>query len=123
MSLYNKKVEKVDTNKTTRHYSDKQEKKVAKAVGGKKVANSGATAYQKGDVLTDKWLIDAKTKISDSKSITIKQEWIDKNIQEMVFMGKDYQALAISFGPNKPNYYIIDELTFQELLEYQKEHE
>lgn len=29
----------------TRFYSNKQEKKVAKVVGGKKVANSGATAF------------------------------------------------------------------------------
>ena len=30
----------------TRVYSNKQEKQVAKAVGGKKVANSGATAFE-----------------------------------------------------------------------------
>lgn len=31
-------------NKPTRFYSNKQEKSVAKAVGGKQVSNSGATA-------------------------------------------------------------------------------
>lgn len=30
---------------STRYYSNKQEKKVAKAVGGKQTANSGATAF------------------------------------------------------------------------------
>ena len=32
-------------NKPTRFYSSKQEKKVAGAIGGKKVINSGATAF------------------------------------------------------------------------------
>lgn len=31
---------------STRHYSKQQEKKVAKAVGGKRTANSGATPFQ-----------------------------------------------------------------------------
>lgn len=30
----------------TRYYSKQQEKKVAKAVGGRRTANSGATAFQ-----------------------------------------------------------------------------
>ena len=33
-----------NTIKPTRFYSSRQEKKVAKAVGGKQVSNSGATA-------------------------------------------------------------------------------
>lgn len=32
-------------NFSTRYYSNKQEKSVAKAVGGRKTANSGATAF------------------------------------------------------------------------------
>jgi hypothetical protein len=40
----------------TRFYSNKQEKKIAKQVSGKQVANSGATAFNKGDVTTDEWL-------------------------------------------------------------------
>ena len=117
-SLYKKSVDRVDENKSTRHYSSKQEKSVAKAVNGKTTANSGATMFKKGDIETDKFLIECKTKMTDSESISIKKAWIDKNIQEMIFMGKDYQAIAFNFGPDKPNYYIIDELTFQELLGY-----
>ena len=33
--------------KSTRYFSNKHEKSVAKAVGGKKTANSGATPFQK----------------------------------------------------------------------------
>ena len=32
-------------NRPTRFYSNKQEKKVAKAIGGKQTANSGATLF------------------------------------------------------------------------------
>lgn len=32
-------------NKPTRYFSSRQEKAVAKAIGGKKTANSGATPY------------------------------------------------------------------------------
>lgn len=34
-------------NFSTRYYSNRQEKKVAKAIGGKQTANSGATAFSK----------------------------------------------------------------------------
>ena len=58
---------------STRYFSSKQEKAVAKAVGGKKTANSGATPFQKGDVRTDNWLIECKTKTSPSESMSIKR--------------------------------------------------
>ena len=51
--------------KSTRWYSNRQEKKVAKAVNGKQTANSGATAFQKGDVTTNDWLIECKTKTTE----------------------------------------------------------
>ena len=40
------------TNKdSTRHYSDMQEKSVAKALGGYQQSNSGAGHFAKGDVV------------------------------------------------------------------------
>ena len=103
--------------KPTRYYSDKQEKTVAKAIRGRQTSNSGATAFDKGDVTDDNWLIECKTKTTDSKSITVQKEWIDKNISESIFMKKDHTAIVISFGPNSKNYYIIDEQTFLEMKE------
>jgi len=79
--------------------------------------NSGATPWVKGDVQNNKFLIEAKTKTSDSKSITIQEDWLKKNQEEAAFMGKEFNALAFSFGPDKPNYYIIDEALFQTLLD------
>lgn len=101
----------------TRFYSNKQEKAVAKAVGGKKVANSGATAFNKGDVITDNMLIECKTCMDNKKSFSIKKEWLEKNKEEAFEMGKSYSALAFNFGPDTDNYYVIDEKLFKILKE------
>ena len=119
MSLYSASLQK-EKDKPTRYYSKKQENTVANAVGGKRTPNSGATVFAKGDVVTDNWLLEAKTKTKDSDSINIKKEWFTKNKEESIFMNKEYCGIVFNFGPNQPNYYIIDELTFQELLAYQR---
>ena len=104
-------------NKTsTRYFSSRQEKKVAKAVGGKKVANSGATKFSKGDVRTDNWLFECKTKTTPSESMSVKLEWLIKNEEEAFAMGKDYSAVVIDFG-SSDNYYIVDERTFLSMKE------
>ena len=75
-----KKVENSD--KPTRHYSSMQEKSIAKAVKGNVNKNSGATMFQKGDVVTDNWLLEAKTCTTDKKSFSLKEEWFEKNKKE-----------------------------------------
>lgn len=106
--------------KPTRYYSKRQENKIAKQVGGKRTANSGATAFQKGDVVTDDWLIEAKTCVSEKQSFSIKREWLDKNKEEAFAMNKSYNALCFDFGENTDRYYILDEKTFKEFLELLK---
>lgn len=100
----------------TRFYSSKQEKRIAKAVNGQRVVNSGATAFSKGDVRTDEWLFEAKTKTSESQSFSIKKEWLLKNREEMFAMGKSYNALVFDFGDGN-NYYVLDEKTFLKMKE------
>lgn len=106
-------------SKPTRYYSKKQEKLVAKTVNGKVQSNSGATPFQKGDVLTDNWLIECKTKTSESKSISIKKEWIEKNEEEAFAMDREHSAICFNFGEtfDVKNYYIISEDDFKKLLE------
>ena len=58
--------------KPTRYYSKKQEDAVAKAVGGRRSKNSGATMFDKSDVSTNKFNLECKTKTSHSDSISIK---------------------------------------------------
>lgn len=108
-------------NRPTRFYSNKQEKIIAKSVGGHKVANSGATTFNKGDVVTDKVLIEAKTCASLKKSFSVKREWIDKNREEAFAMGKPYSAVAIDFGDGE-QHYIISQKMFNMLLETLDKH-
>ena len=103
--------------KPTRYYSSKQEKKVAKTVRGKQSPNSGATAFSKGDVSNDLFLIECKTKTSVSSSIQIKREWFDKLKEEAFAMNRLYYALAFDFGDDE-RHYVISEKLFKCLLEY-----
>lgn len=108
-------------NRPTRHYSKNQENTVAKDLGGHRQPNSGATAFAKGDVTLDKFLLECKTKTKSSDSISIKKEWFEKNKTEAMFIGKPYNAVVFNFGPDEPNYYIIDQYLFQELIEHLQE--
>lgn len=100
----------------TRWYSNKQEKQVAKIVNGKQTANSGASAFSKGDVRADNWLIECKTLTEPKKSHSIKKEWLEKNAEEAFAMNKPYNALAFDFGDGD-NYFIIDAPTFKKLVD------
>lgn len=104
-------------DKPTRYFSSRQEKAVAKAINGRKVANSGATAYDKGDVSDACWLLECKTCVKDQQSFTIQKHWFEKNLEESIFMKKDYSAVVFNFGPNSKNYYAVDEQTFLEMKE------
>lgn len=112
---------KTGEKKPTRYYSTKQEEHIAQSLGGKRTPNSGATPFYKGDVTLDNWLCECKTKTSDSTSISIKKDWLDKLLQESLMMGKDNVALVFNFGPSSDkNYVIIDEATFKDLIDKNK---
>lgn len=100
----------------TRFYSNAQEKKIAKEIGGKQVANSGATLFNKGDITTNKFLIEAKTVTKEQKTFTVKREWIEKNQEEAFAMGKMFSAVAIDFGDGE-QFYIISQKLFNRLVE------
>lgn len=102
----------------TRFYSNRQEKAVAKVVKGKQTANSGATEFKKGDVTTEDWLIECKTATTEKASFSIKRDWLEKNKEEAFAMNKSYNALCFDFGDNGSRYYIIDEKTFKEVLQW-----
>lgn len=105
-----------NNKKSTRYYSGRQERKVAKALKGKTVANSGASDFVAGDVTTTDMLIECKTCVQNKKSFSIKKEWLEKNREEAFEMGKSYSALTFNFGPDTDNYYVIDEKLFKELI-------
>lgn len=104
--------------KSTRHKSKEQETIVSKNLGMKRQSNSGATSFYKGDVIGSNILLECKTVMKESKSFSVKKEWLEKNKEEAYQMRKRYAALAFNFGDNKQNYYIIDEKLFKQLVDY-----
>lgn len=108
-------------DKPTRFYSSKQEKSVAKLVGGKQQANSGASTWQKGDVVNDRFLIECKTHTKEQKQTTIQKDWLDKIREEAFGIRKDYYALAFDFGPDTDKYFVISERLFRKLDKMLKE--
>lgn len=110
-----------------RKISDKQEKRIAKDLKGKRQLNSGATLFQKGDVLLKEYgiLLECKTKIDASKSFTIKKEWIEKNKEEAFGIGcnPNRATIAFDFGDNDGTYFVIGYNFFKEILQLLKDNE
>lgn len=100
--------------KNTRDYSTEQEKHIAKVIGGRLTPNSGGTKFGGGDVVTDKFLIEAKTTTKEKTAFGIKKEWLKKAREQAFEQGKEKYALAFQFEPNGDNYYIISERDFCE---------
>lgn len=99
---------------STRAKSSQQEKRIAKAMGGRQVVGSGSTPFLKGDVIAGKLFIEAKTRMEPSKSISVKKEWLEKAKDQSVAMRKEDYAVAISFG-NPKEYYIIEDALMEDL--------
>lgn len=99
---------------STRAKSSQQEKRIAKAMGGKQVVGSGSTPFLKGDVVVDKLFIEAKTKMEPSKSISVKKEWLEKAKAQALATRKEDYTVAISFGDPK-EYYIVEDTLMEDL--------
>lgn len=99
---------------STRAKSSQQEKRIAKAMGGKQVIGSGSTPFLKGDVVAGKLFIEAKTKMVPSQQITVKKEWLEKAKAQSMAMRKEDYTVAISFGEPK-EYYIIEDVLMEDL--------
>lgn len=99
---------------STRAKSSQQEKRIAKAMGGRQVVGSGSTPFLKGDVIAGKLFIEAKTKMEPSKSISVKREWLEKAKAQSLGMRKEDYTVAISFGDPK-EYYIIEDALMEDL--------
>jgi len=76
--------------------------------------NSGAIWFNKSDVVSKNFRIEAKTKIKPSKSIIIKKEWLEKIEKEAFLTGKT-PALVFSFGDGK-DYFILSDKNFYEIV-------
>ena len=103
--------------KPTRYYSDKQEKRTARVLGGKVQVSSGSSDFLKGDVVCNSCLVECKTCTEPKKSFSIKKEWLEKIDEQCFAMGKQYPILAFDFG-DKQNYYILDERTMKRFIDF-----
>lgn len=105
---------------STRYYSSLQERKVAKDLGGKCSANSGAALWSEGDVRLKNTLIECKTCMSNKSSFSIKKEWLEKLREEATFANKETYMLAFNYGPGQDNYFIVPQWLIEEYLEMKK---
>lgn len=109
---------------TTRYYSDKQEKHIAKVTGGKVQSNSGGTKFGGGDVHTDKFFIEAKTSTKEQTSFTIKKEWFQKLYEQTYEQGRLEGVLAFRFSPDdRTDMYVLNERQFLEYLRFKEDNE
>ena len=110
---------------STRFYSGNHEQSVCNALGGTLTSNSGASIFSGGDVTIKgaSLLIECKTSMSEKNSFSIKKEWIEKNEKEKFATRMSNQALCFNFGPDKENYYVINERLMKFLVEKLKEEE
>ena len=107
-------------NKPGHLHGQKGEKKTAKRLGGQARAGSGAIEGYKGDITLDDYLVENKTTVN--KSISLKQEWLDKISREARAEGR-IPALAIQFVDQAGNsaqhgrWVMIPENDFSELID------
>ena len=116
------KIERLFEPMNKRRLGKKQEKRFSRRTGSKMQPSSGAWKFAKGDNVLVHDLVENKTTLKKSISITIK--WLVKISLEAISMGKS-PALAFSFenlealGVDK-DWIAIPVSRFQELLEHER---
>lgn len=105
---------------STRDFSDRQEKYLAKLLGGKVTPNSGGTKFGAGDVIAEPILIEAKTTTKEKQSFSVKKEWIEKIDEQAFSQGMNEGVVAFQFGPDEQNYFVLNERQFQDYLAFKR---
>lgn len=106
-----------------KYYSDRQEKHISKFLGGKVQPGSGCGAFNGGDVLTERFLIEAKTTTYSRKQIQLSLEYFTKAKKQAFEQRKPYNAIAFRFDPDGQDYYIISDSLMKKLVEFIEERE
>lgn len=97
--------------------SRRQENEIARMINGKVQSNSGGTRFGGGDVHTTSVFIEAKTPVKDKETFSIKREWLEKAREQAFEQNKTNYTLAFRFGPEQPDYFVIDKRLFKYLIE------
>lgn len=108
---------------STRYFSSRQEQYIAKLLDGYANSSSGSGNFSKGDVIVKdaSLLVECKTCVAPKESFSIKNDWINKNKEEAFAMRLDNHCIAFNFGPDAPNYFVIDEKLMSFLVDKLKE--
>lgn len=119
---------------STKKFSNMQEKRIAKKLGGKTQPASGALpiASLKSDVKVTnskdwKVLVSAKTSMVKNyqvgkRSFTLKKEWLEEVKHQAFEGGYDFGVVSISFD-NRKDFYIVEDVDFENMLKALKEYE
>jgi|SRR5690606_10823647 len=119
---------------STKKFSNMQEKRIAKKLGGKTQPASGALpiASLKSDVKvtnSEDWkvLVSAKTSMvknyqAGKRSFTLKKEWLEEVKHQAFEGGYDFGVVSISFD-NRQDFYIVEDVDFENMLKALKEYE
>ena len=92
--------------------SRKHEDRLAKKLGGKRTAGSGAFWSRKGDVRTAELLIEHKW--TGKKSFTLKSDVLEKIVNEAIM---DSRKPVLGVSLNNENYVVLLEDDFLEMFE------
>lgn len=114
------KKEHLPKNKeSTRYFSTQQEYDICNKLNATRQPNSGASMFRKGDCINydASILFECKTSTSDKESFSIKKDWILKNKEEAFTQRVANSCIAFNFGPNQPNYFVINESLMKFLVE------
>lgn len=109
---------------TKRKVANKQEKRIVKSLqeiqeSVRQTINSGALWWQKSDVISENFRVEAKTKEKPAKQFTVKKEWLKKVEREAFETGKK-GILVFSFGDGE-DYLIMNVKDFVEFVKSLKE--
>jgi len=102
--------------KTTKSVSNEQEKRVAKLVDGRVVVGSGATQFQKGDVVTKNCFYECKTSMSPKDSYKINKKDLQKADEQRFSMGKENYAFVFDFGDKQDLFVVLKMNTYLNLI-------
>lgn len=99
----------------TKKASVSQEERIARLFKGRRTPQSGGGKWVKGDVISENFLIECKTSLTEKTSYSVSKKILQKADEQRREMGKPFYALAFTFG-NDEDYFVINSKTMRYLL-------
>lgn len=97
-----------------------QEDRISKIFNGKRTSQSGGGKWRKGDVLAEDFLVECKTTLTAKNSYSVSKSVLEKADEERRQMGKQFYALAFTFGGDE-DFFVLNAKAMRYLLECTKQ--